>query len=705
MRTHHWIRADRRADRDAVLAALPDLPPLLAVVAAHRTLRGPYTAAGSLLREVGPAALAADPELGSRYHVEIQQTTPELRVAVPAMGLDVTTMAKHQTRYQAKLHTWRLANGLVEFLREHLVALGGGPRTLVVHDVHEAEHTDLEFLAVLLRRMPPDLLTVVVGAAGGALAEVSGPAPDALRAALVTYATGHNGRATAPAATGDARSYVDSDGTTDEPAHRAAYDRLDAAERAALHDRRAAELEAREEPSLAFGALPWHRERGSDPGGAGVAALRHAQVHCRLFGFYHAAADLGMRGSRLVDRERDWTRWWPFVADTMVCLASAGRAEEAEALVERVRRVSIDPMVQMHCAYELGMLYTRHYGDDRRDHDVARAWLNAAVAIASVLPDPHARTFHSVFNNNGLALVEFRQGRADQAVRLVTEGMERMERELPPGEREMHRTGLRYNRAQVYLMVGRLEDALADLDAVIERDPYFPDHYFNRGNVLRRLGRTEEAIADYGHALRLSPPFPEVYYNRAEAQMDLGRLSGALADFQRVLELDPTMVDARINIAGILADLDRSDQAAAEVDAGLGIAPANPHLLTLRASLLAERGQLNEARAAVSAALRADDGVAESWAVSGELAFRSGDLHRATADFDRAIELGGTPQMLFNRALVHEAAGRYAEAIADHDAVLALVDDEDARRHREALVSAGAPAGLTGAGAGGGEPR
>jgi len=58
------------------------------------------------------------------------------------------------------------------------------------------------------------------------------------------------------------------------------------------------------------------------------------------------------------------------------------------------------------------------------------------------------RVYHTVFNQNGLALVEVRQGRPEQAVRLVTEGM-------------------------VYGIIGRLDDALADYSAVIDVDQFW----------------------------------------------------------------------------------------------------------------------------------------------------------------------------------------------------------------------------------------
>lgn len=696
---HHWIRADRVADRDRALATL-DLPPTLATVSAHRRLRGPYTAVGSLLRAVGPDALARCPELGPRHRIEIQESTPELRGVVPPVPWTLAELvaSDERRRYPARLHTLRLAHGLVEFLRDYLAALGDGPRALVVHDMHQADQTDREFLAVLLRRLSPTQLTVVACTDAAPLADPPWPLPTPLGPALNRHAVPLDASA-APAAPANpaaddsqteelARAYVHSDGTADDLRLRAAYDRLDPGLRAALHDRRAAELVARDEPSLLLGAVPYHAEHGSDPSGAGARALRDAQVRCRNLGFYHAAAELGLRGRRLLDPGRDWPAWWALTGGMTMALAAAGRANEAETFLEEVRRLSVDPEVHMHLAYSTAMLYTRHFPEERRDHARARAWLNLSIALASVLTDPADRTFYSVFNRNGLALVEVRQGRMDEAVRLVTEGLERLDREFAPSEYALHRAGLRYNRAQVYGMVGRLDEAAADYTTSLEGDGNFADLYFNRATILRRMGRLEEAVADYGRALELSPPFHESYFNRGGARLELGDLEGACADFERVLELDPENTDARLNRASVLAELGNSDRAWQEVVAGLAMDPTHGHLLCLRGRLLAERGEVEAAHGALSDALQQDDSLAEAWAVRGELAFRSGDLEGAVADLDRAVELAGTPEMLFNRAVVHEAAGRFAAAVLDLDRVLARADDPDARVLRDACARA-----------------
>jgi len=67
--THHWIVAQHAEEARHRLGEI-DLPPLLARVDAHRRLRGPYSAAGSLVR-----ALAGDGVVTLRYAVELQLAT------------------------------------------------------------------------------------------------------------------------------------------------------------------------------------------------------------------------------------------------------------------------------------------------------------------------------------------------------------------------------------------------------------------------------------------------------------------------------------------------------------------------------------------------------------------------------------------------------------------------------------------------------
>jgi tetratricopeptide (TPR) repeat protein len=444
---------------------------------------------------------------------------------------------------------------------------------------------------------------------------------------------------------GLARAYVDSDCTEDDPQLIAAYERVSPQARAGLHKNRLATLRGITELSLALGAIPFHAERSGGSAEESVAALKLAMDHCRKAGLYHASAELGSRGRARLELAAEPELWWQFTEGASISLATMGRADESLAIYDDARASSTDPTIHMQLAYGTAMLYARHFTEARRDFQQARAWMNLAIALATGLDVQTHRAFYTVFNRNGLALIEVRQGKPAEALRLLEDGMSKLDSELEPGEHLLHRSVLRYNRAQVFDMTGRHEDALTDFRAVMELDPRFAEHHFNIGNVLRKLGRHEEALESYRRALPLTPPMPEVHYNIADTLLELGDDEGALAD----------------------------------VTAGLGLAPANAYLLSLKGRLLAELGDPVGADEALTLALLHNEKLAQAWAVRGQLRYEANNIIGAIEDFDRAVELADGPEIRFNRAVVFEEAGRYDDAATDYRTVLATGDDVDAR--------------------------
>ncbi|MBG0831188.1 tetratricopeptide repeat protein [Planomonospora sp. ID67723] len=611
--------------RGQLTAEGPDLPPLLTPpVDADRRLRGPYTAGGAIASALAPVAR---PELVARYDIELRAVAPDLHDLVPSRRQSIAAHLPPAERIlvHAPRRTLRLANGLAEFVREHLADTG--PRTLVVENASEADPTDRELLQVLRRRIGPELLTLVVD-------EQTVPEPE-----------------------------------------------LDPAE----HDKRADELERQGTVGARLGAIPYHRERGTDPRRA-VEALRFAVEWCLDTGCHHAVAELGLRALPLVDPETEPDLWWRFLHSTATALGSLRREDEAEALFDRARRESVSPVTHAAAAYSTGMLKVRHHDPARRDPDAALAWVNQAIAISTLLPDRRERAFKLGFDLNGRALIEVRLGRPAKALELVQQAVDLADRELAPDEHPIHRLVLLANRAQLAIMLGRPEDALEDLDRVIAADPGYPDYYIDRGNLLHRLGRLDAAVADYESAMEAGPPFPEPYYNRAEVRFSTGDHSGALADLDHALELDPEFVDALANRAGLLAALGEYGRARADAEAGLALDPDNPYLLCALGQVEMAEGRHAKARAALDRALERAPSLTAAWASRGALAFETGDPAGAVADFTRALEPGADPALLFNRAVALRAAGRPGEAAADLARALELApDDEDIRRELASL--------------------
>jgi tetratricopeptide (TPR) repeat protein len=526
--------------------------------------------------------------------------------------------------------------------------------------------------------MDSALLTVVVTTGTEPLVDPPGPIAVPLAPALMRYCERIDaGDPHTPAYTsGLAQAYVDSDGTCDDAADVEAYQRLSAEVRARLRDDRAAVLTARDEPSLLIGAVPYHREHGSDPA-AGPRALHHAQDWCMDHGYYHAVVDLGLRGLALTDEDTDVDEWWAFTTRMTTALAALGRPDEALALYDEVRTRTTAAGVHMQAAYATAMLYTRQFEGDRRDHQRARAWINQAVGIASILPDAKQRAFNTAFNRNGLALIEFHQGKPDAALSLLDECIADLAKALAPGEQVLHRSVLRYNRAQVYAALGRLADAVEDYSAVIEQDPNYAEYYFDRAAIYRRLGRHAEARADYDQAIRLSPPFPEAYYNRGDLRAELGDTDGAFDDFSYTLELDPDFVDAYVNRAAI--EIDRGSLADAERDAVAGLARDvdNPHLHVVLGQVQAEREQYAGAQVAFDQAIAADPDLVTALAGRAALAYQTGELDRAIADLRRAVDLRPDDAALrYNLAFLHQSGGQWALALLYLERAAELAPDD-----------------------------
>ncbi|WP_336210018.1 tetratricopeptide repeat protein [Nonomuraea sp. LPB2021202275-12-8] len=378
-------------------------------------------------------------------------------------------------------------------------------------------------------------------------------------------------------------------------------------------------------------------------------------------GFLDTVAELGERGLAL--SEPGGEPWWRFAQRTATALGGLGRQEEARAVWEQARRCSQDPAVHAASAYGLAMLDARHPDAAQRDLGRARAWINGAIAISTLLSEPAQRAFKLGFDRNGLALIELRQGHLGQALALVESAVE-LAGKL--GERHpLHRMVLLANRAQLLAAMGRAKESLEDWAAAIAIDPMFPDYYVDRGNLLFKLGRHKEALADYESALRVGPPLPEAYYNRAELRIGQDDVDGALTDLDRVIDLDPSYVDAYINRAGLLATLERDDDARADATTGLALSPGNPHLLTVLGQLETAAGRFPEARQALDLAVDLAPRLASAWGNRGVLRYACGDLEGAITDLTRAVALAPQRDLYSNRAVALRALGRTAEAEED----------------------------------------
>lgn len=668
--THYW--AVTSVPEDPSLAAAP--VPLLDI-RCHRRLRGPYTGGGALVRAVVPDLMARHAALVMARATEITAIAPDLAGLLPKpRTLTETASPRERTRFYPASRTVRLSHGIAELVMDWARAMHPGGAVISFRELDDADPTDLELVCLLLRRCDPRLVTVVVQARADDSA-------DTLRQALKSYAC----RAWSPEPHGDSalaadrsQLFIESDGTSKDPALSQAFAALPPDEQARRHTARAEQLAASAEPGVRLGAIPYHLEHGTDPAGAGVDAIVAAIDDCFARGCYEAAVELAIRGRRIVRLAERPKPYWSLTHKLGVCLSYLDRGHEAKEYFAEIRRVSADGDIHMHNSYQMAMLYTRHLPKDEHDEDQALEWVNNSMAISDRHPDPKLRVFYGAFARNARALVELHRQDPDAALALVNEAIQMTDIDLGPEEQLLHRSVLVYNRAQILAAQGDHGAALRDYEEVIARDPEYGDYYFERATVYRAAGQFREALADYGTSIQLSPPFHEAHYNRADVLRELDRDDDALRDLDYALELEPDHVDSLVNRVDLLLAIDAAGRASADIEHGLSLDPVNANLLTAQGSLRAEAGDIDGAYQSYTAALREDPAFTAAWANRAVLLYTAGRPAEAADDLDQAIKLADDPALRANRAIALQDLGEHRRALDDLDiAVTASAADPD----------------------------
>ena len=296
---------------------------------------------------------------------------------------------------------------------------------------------------------------------------------------------------------------------------------------------------------------------------------------------------------------------------------------------------------------------------------MAKAWLNSAIATASLLADPVDRAFQGAFYKNGLALVEVNLGDPSEALRLVNDCVSSLDRQLGPDEHRLHRSVLKNNRARVYASLGRLQECLHDYAVVIAEDPNHAEHYLERGNVLRRLGRFDEASADYETAIRLSPPVPGDLLQPGRPAALTGDMEGALADFSYVSSSNPTSsMPMPIGPGSSSSSGDLDGAAAGRRRPGWPGTATTPICSPWPARCTPPARSTPQARWAYDRAVESAPDLVAAWSARAELACELGDFDAAIADLDRAVDLQPEDASLrYNRAFAHQRTGSWAAAL------------------------------------------
>ncbi|MEV1171343.1 tetratricopeptide repeat protein [Nonomuraea sp. NPDC049784] len=538
------------------------------ILDADRRIGGPYTFAAGLLGHLVPQALERWSDLVTAYDIEIRAAAPGLREAVPERR---SSLAGSLPRGQRILvpgarRSLRVANGLAEFVRDHLRR--AGPLAVTVTNLGEADHTDAELVAVLRRRVDPGLLRIDEGPSApsaGPLCEdfdryrdegfhhaMAESGLEALR--VMTYEDDPEGWRHLQQRVAAALEAIEREDQARELYDRARRHSTDPKHRATIGYATAMILvrhhdPARRDPEEALAwineaititsLLPDRRERafhlGFDLNGKALVEVRRGR-HEAAMELVRQAIDLAevdLAGEHPIHR-------LVLYANRAQLLAMAGRTEEA--LADYTRAVEADPGYPDYYLERGNLLHRLGRPDE------ALADYEAVMRLSPPFPEAY------------------------------------------------------YNRAELRFASGDLDGARADLDHTLELDPEFVSAYVNRSGIHAGLGDYTRAREDVVRGLGLTPRDPHLLCVLGQVELAEGRHPEARTAFDGALEIDPGLVAAWAGRAELAFERGDHDEALGDLTHALELGETAELLfnrsVVYRAAGLAGRAKEDLLRAA-----------------------------------------------------------------------------------------------------------
>lgn len=272
--------------------------------------------------------------------------------------------------------------------------------------------------------------------------------------------------------------------------------------------------------------------------------------------------------------------------------------------------------------------------------------------LATEFQDHPKFEYIKVFAENALAYIRARQGNLDEALRLCTEGMDRMQKIYGDEKYALHQSILVYNTAQIYEMVKDFPKAHEIYRRTMALDPNYGEYANDLANMLQRTGQFDEALECYERAIALCPPYYEAHLNRARLHLQTGDRAAAEQDFLRVVELKPSEARAHLGLGALRLKQGRAAEALVSLDAAVYHDPKNAQAWSNRGLALSELGREQEAEESLRTAVARDPKLTEAWNNLAHVLYGSGHLQESLACLDNAVRLSADPDYVYNRAVL-----------------------------------------------------
>jgi tetratricopeptide (TPR) repeat protein len=198
---------------------------------------------------------------------------------------------------------------------------------------------------------------------------------------------------------------------------------------------------------------------------------------------------------------------------------------------------------------------------------------------------------------------------------------------------------LLYRRGLHEQAAGRIDAAIALLDAALRLKPEFPEALCSGAYILQSQGHAAGALAFYDRALSLNPQDAVAWYNRGCLLLERGHADAALASLERACALQPDHAAAHSNRGAALYALARLGDAVEAYLRALALQPNSPEAELNLGNALMRLGRYAEARDAYRRASSLRPNYARALCGIGIVSKEMGRFSESMQAFDEALRI------------------------------------------------------------------
>ena len=225
-----------------------------------------------------------------------------------------------------------------------------------------------------------------------------------------------------------------------------------------------------------------------------------------------------------------------------------------------------------------------------------------------------------------------------------------------------------------------MAEDIVGFEMVLEAEPGQVTVHDDVARLYLLFGKVGEALAHFRESARLEPESPAAQYNVGTTLLQVGELDEAVALFERALQLDPEYAPVHNNLGAALRSQGRLEEATRRFREAVRARPADEDALYNLASTLTLQGEFPEAimlyRRVLALLPDSPEPFAElAWILATHPDPEPRDVRQAVDLAEHAARLTGhqDARVLNTLAASHAAAGRFDEAAETARAAVALL--------------------------------